>query len=89
MLDVCLVLENPTDSVDSEGDEEVLDGDGNIWDDLRMISEVVGTVCERVNEVHPPKLEGGEELQWLQEQTRETRSHPLLHGLLAIRKLYH
>lgn len=42
MLDVHLVLEDSTSSVDGEGDEQVLDGD---WDHIlegHMIREVVG-----------------------------------------------
>lgn len=42
VLNVCLVLENAAGGVDAEGDDEVLDGDGHIGDDGRVIGEIIG-----------------------------------------------
>lgn len=89
MLDVGLVLENPTDGVDAEGHDEVLDGDGHIRDDVGVISEIVGSIGHQVDKVHPLELVGGEESHRGSEQPSQSVFHALIYRLFAIRVFDH
>ena len=89
MLDVGPILEDATDGIGDEGEEQVLNGQRGVVDDREVIGEVVRDVSCTINEEHPLELERAEEFNRPAEQLFESSPHALFDALLAIRVLDH
>lgn len=63
MLCISFIFGDATNCVECEGEEKVLNGEGNRRRPLVLIGDVVGDVGHAVDEVHPSKFVGGEEFK--------------------------